>query len=42
MTVETKDGNMSEPISGYTCQTCGKMFDTEIEFKNRHKKKKKY
>ena len=26
-------------ISGYTCNTCGKIFETEEEFKNRHKKK---
>ena len=40
MTVETKDGNMSEPISGYTCQKCGKVFDSKEEFKKIHKKKK--
>jgi len=27
-------------ITGFTCQTCGKIFETEEEFKNRHKKKK--
>lgn len=28
-------------ISGFTCQTCGKIFETEEEFKNRHNKKYK-
>jgi uncharacterized C2H2 Zn-finger protein len=30
-----------EEISGYTCNRCGKIFDTEEEFLNRHNKKKK-
>lgn len=30
-----------ENITGYTCQTCGKIFLTKEEFDNRHKKKKK-
>jgi len=28
-------------ITGFTCSTCGKIFETEEEFKNRHKKKNK-
>ena len=28
-------------ITGYTCTNCGKVFETEKEFKNRHKKKVK-
>ena len=28
-------------FSGYTCQTCGKVFESEEEFKDRHKKKVK-
>jgi len=28
-------------ISGYTCNLCGKVFESEEEFKNRHKKKSK-
>jgi DNA-directed RNA polymerase subunit N (RpoN/RPB10) len=28
-------------ISGFTCFTCGKIFQTEEEFKNRHKRKVK-
>ena len=28
-------------ISGFTCSTCGKIFQTEEEFKNRHKRKVK-
>jgi DNA-directed RNA polymerase subunit RPC12/RpoP len=32
---------MEEILSGYTCQTCGKIFETEEEFDNRHKKKNK-
>lgn len=31
----------NENITGYTCPTCLKIFETEEEFKNRHKKKKK-
>ena len=27
--------------TGYTCNTCGKIFESEEEFKNRHKKKYK-
>jgi hypothetical protein len=30
-----------ENLTGYTCQTCGKIFETKEEFDNRHKKKKK-
>ena len=26
-------------ITGFTCNACGKVFETEEEFKNRHKKK---
>jgi DNA-directed RNA polymerase subunit RPC12/RpoP len=29
-----------ENITGYTCTTCGKVFETKEEFDNRHKKKK--
>jgi DNA-directed RNA polymerase subunit RPC12/RpoP len=28
-------------LKGYTCQTCGKIFETKEEFDNRHKKNKK-
>ena len=28
-------------ITGFTCQACGKVFETEEEFKNRHNKKYK-
>ena len=28
-------------LTGFTCSTCGKIFETEEEFKNRHKKKYK-
>lgn len=28
-------------LSGYTCPTCQKVFETKEEFDNRHKKKKK-
>lgn len=27
-----------ENNTGFTCNTCGKVFDTEEEFLNRHKK----
>jgi transposase-like protein len=30
----------NENITGYTCTTCGKVFETKEEFDNRHKKKK--
>lgn len=30
-----------ENNTGYTCNTCGKVFETEEEFLNRHKKNKK-
>ena len=30
-----------EKLTGFTCQTCGKVFENEEEFKNRHKKRKK-
>ena len=29
-----------ENTTGFTCQTCGKIFETKEEFDNRHKKKK--
>ena len=28
-------------VTGFTCSTCGKVFETEEEFKDRHKKKVK-
>jgi len=30
-----------ENNTGYTCNTCGKIFQTEEEFLNRHNKNKK-
>lgn len=30
-----------ENTTGFTCNTCGKVFETEEEFLNRHKKNKK-
>lgn len=33
--------NIELIISGFTCPTCLKVFNTEEEFKNRHKKKNK-
>lgn len=30
-----------EEITGFTCTTCGKVFETKEEFENRHKKKTK-
>ena len=39
MNQEKNEPNVT--ISGYTCPTCQKVFKTEEEFKNRHKKKKK-
>ena len=29
-----------EQITGFTCNTCGRVFQTEEEFINRHKKNK--
>lgn len=29
-----------ENNTGYTCHTCGKIFETKEDFDNRHKKKK--
>ena len=33
--------NEDNVLTGFTCTTCGKIFETEEEFKNRHKKKNK-
>lgn len=42
MIVETLDGNINNNLmTGFTCNTCGKIFETEEEFRNRHKKKSK-
>ena len=30
-----------EVITGFTCNTCGKVFPTKEEYDNRHKNKKK-
>ena len=30
---------MQENVSGYTCNACGRIFETEEEFVNRHNKK---